>query len=89
MDAKIEEYRARIDALDDDLIRLLNQRAQLAVEVGGLKRRAGTPLRDAEREHQVLIRTRLGNLGPLNDEAINRIFQCIIDESRGVEETMA
>lgn len=89
MDAKIQEYRARIDALDDDLIRLLNQRAQLALEVGGLKRCAGTPLRDAERESQVLMRTRLANIGPLDDEAINRIFQCIIDESRGVEEMTA
>ena len=89
MDATIAEYRARIDALDDDLVRLLNQRAQLAVAVGGLKRRTATPVRDPERECQVLTRTRHANLGPLDDEAINRIFQCIIDESRSAEETMA
>jgi len=89
MDATIADYRERIDALDDDLVRLLNQRAQLAVAVGVLKKLSATAVRDPERERQVLRRTRRANLGPLNDDAINRIFQCIIDESRSVEETMA
>ncbi|HXM50878.1 MAG TPA: chorismate mutase [Pyrinomonadaceae bacterium] len=89
MDAIIEERRALIDALDDELVRLLNRRAQLAVEVGGLKRRDATPMRDSERERQVLTRIRRANTGPFNDDAMTRIFQCIIDESRSMEESIA
>ncbi|MCA1816684.1 MAG: chorismate mutase [Acidobacteria bacterium] len=81
----IEDWRARIDELDDELLRLLNTRARLAVRIGMLKRRAGLPIEDAERERDVLARARRANAGPLDERAVAEIFRRIILESRRLE----
>ncbi|HKZ76932.1 MAG TPA: chorismate mutase [Pyrinomonadaceae bacterium] len=84
----IEDWRAEIDEIDDQLIRLLNTRARLAAKIGGLKQRAGLPLNDAEREQRVVARMQTNNPGPLDDDAVSKLFQCIIRESRRVESTV-
>ena len=89
MSTTIEDWRAQIDAVDSQLLALLNRRAQLAIEVGALKRREAAPLCDPVRELQVLRRARRANGGPLDDHAVAKIFQCIIEESLHVEEAMA
>lgn len=81
----IKEQRAEIDAIDSELIRLLNMRARLAIKVGELKRDAGLSICDREREHEVIERACQANSGPLDENAIIRLFQCIIRESRLVE----
>lgn len=81
----IEDWRAEIDDIDDQLIRLLNTRARLAAKIGGLKQNAGLPLSDQEREHHVVARMQTNNPGPLDDNAVRKLFQCIIHESRRVE----
>lgn len=78
----IEARRREIDAIDSELLRLINDRARLAVEVGELKRRDESPLCDPEREREVLSRVRLANVGPLHEQSVTKIFQCIIDEMR-------
>jgi chorismate mutase len=82
---RIEDWRAEIDEIDEALIKLLNRRALVAVEVGLLKRTANLPLCDPARERKVLIKAREANAGPLDDEAVNRLFRLIIRESRRVE----
>jgi chorismate mutase-like protein len=86
MGTTIQDWRAQIDVIDSELLRLLNRRAQLALEIGALKRRDASPLCDPTRERQILIKARSANSGPLDDEAVAKIFRCIIDESRRVEE---
>ena len=86
MSMTIQDWRAEIDTIDSGLLRLLNRRAQLAIEIGALKRRDDSPLYDPARESQVLVRALTTNSGPLDDEAVTKIFRCIIDESRRVEE---
>jgi chorismate mutase len=81
----IERWRNEIDELDEELLRLLNMRARLAVKVGALKRASGIPVRDPEREEFVLRRLREANTGPLDQEAVVRLFRRIIRESRRVE----
>jgi len=81
----IEDLRAEIDDIDEALIRLLNRRARVAVEVGILKRAAELPLCDPERERKVLVKVRQANEGPLDDEAVTKLFRRIIRESRRVE----
>jgi chorismate mutase-like protein len=85
MGTTIHDWRAQIDIIDEELLRLLNRRAQLAIEIGALKRRDASPLCDPSRERQVLTRATTANSGPLDDEAVTKIFRCIIDESRRVE----
>jgi chorismate mutase len=82
---QIEDWRREIDSIDDALIRLLNRRAKIAVEVGVLKRTVGLPLCDPERERAVLTKVCAANTGPLDDEAITKLFRHIIRESLRVE----
>ena len=89
MGLKIEDYRAEIDIIDEELVRLLNIRARLAVEIGVLKRCAALPLCDPDRERDVLARACRANDGPLDDGAVIKIFRHIIGESRCVEARQA
>ncbi|MDQ3818839.1 MAG: chorismate mutase [Acidobacteriota bacterium] len=81
----IEKRRAEIDAIDEELLRLLNMRAQLAVRVGETKREAGLSLLDTEREREIIERARRINTGPLAEDAVVKLFKCIIRESRLAE----
>ena len=81
----IEYWRTEIDEIDRELLRLLNRRARLAMKVGTLKRAAGLPYCDPERERVVLGRLQQANTGPLDQRAISKLFRRIIGESRRVE----
>jgi|SRR5216683_589943 len=81
----IEYWRNEIDELDEELLRLLNMRARLALKIGELKKAAGLPLYDLERERSVLQKLQLANSGPLDPGAVAKLFRRIICESRRVE----
>ncbi len=81
----IEYYRTEIDEIDRELLRLLNRRARLAMKVGALKRVAGLPCSDPERERVVLSTLQQANGGPLDTGAIAKLFRRVIRESRRVE----
>ena len=81
----IEDWRAQIDDVDAELLRLLNRRASLAVQIGALKRHAGLPVHDARRERYVLAKVCRDNRGPLDERAIVEIFRLVIRESRRIE----
>jgi chorismate mutase len=81
----IADWRTQIDDVDDELLRLLNQRAKLASKIGRLKHDANLPLNDDRREHSLLARLRAVNIGPLDDAAVTGIFERIIAETRRVE----
>ncbi len=81
----IEDWRTRIDAIDEQLMRLLNSRSACAVELGRIKRSLGLPIYSAEREAQILARVERENPGPLDALAVRRVFERVIDESRRLE----
>jgi chorismate mutase/prephenate dehydratase len=81
----IEYWRTEIDEVDRELLQLLNRRARLAMKVGSLKRVAGLPFCDPEREQVVLRTLQQANTGPLDRRAITKVFRRIIRESRRVE----
>ena len=83
---RIEDCREEIDRIDGELLRLLNRRALLALEIGEMKTRAGLPLKDEGREREVLSRSSNANAGPLADGSVARIFRRIIRESLRAEE---
>ena len=84
----IEHWRTEIDEIDRELLRLLNRRARLAMKVGALKKNAGLPCCDEERERDVLTRLQQANGGPLDSRAIGKLFRRIIRESRNLEAQM-
>jgi len=81
----IDEWRRRIDAIDEQLMRLLNSRSACAVEIGKVKRSLGLPVYSPEREAWILERVMRENPGPLDPTAVRRVFERIIDESRRLE----
>lgn len=81
----IEHWRKEIDEIDDELLRLLNVRARLALKVGALKQAAHLPFCDPERERTVLERLQEMNPGPLDERAVSKVFRRIIRESRHVQ----
>ena len=87
--ADIGDLRNRIDELDAEIVALLNERAKCAVEIGHLKEQVGQPIYQPAREAEVLANVRRANHGPLNDEAMTRLFERIIDEARRLERLAA
>jgi chorismate mutase len=82
---KTDELRGRIDDIDRQLVALLSERARCAVAIGHLKEAAGLPMYQPVREAEVLANVRAVNPGPLDDRAITRLFERIIDENRRLE----
>lgn len=81
----IDEIRESIDRLDDELLRIFNQRAALALEIGMIKKGLDLPVYDPSREKRIFQRMSARNPGPLDDDAIVRLFERVIDESRRLE----
>jgi chorismate mutase/prephenate dehydratase len=87
MSEKLKQLREQIDRLDDELLKLINQRAALAQQIGHLKE-DGTVLRP-EREAQVLRRLQESNTGPLSNQAVAQLFTEIISQCRALEAPLA
>ena len=81
----LADLRQKIDALDEELVRLLNARAACALEIGSVKKTAGLPVYQPSRETEVLKHVQSINPGPLDDAAVRRLFERIIDEARRLE----
>ncbi len=81
----LDDWRREIDVLDTKLLNLLNRRAQCAIEIGRIKQAIEQPIFVPEREMSILKRLLEQNKGPMDDEAVRRIFQQIIVESRRQE----
>jgi chorismate mutase len=81
-------WRSRIDAIDRALVALLNARAACAAEIGRIKHAAGLPVYAPRREEDVLGNVVEANGGPLPPQAVRRLFERIIDETRSLEREM-
>ena len=81
----IDDLRQRIDWIDEQLVRLLNARAECALQLGHLKKGLGLDIYQPQREQEVLGNVQRLNTGPLDDGAIRRLFERVIDEARRLE----
>ncbi len=86
--ALLKPLRERIDAIDVQLLALLNQRAQLALEVGTLKQGFDAPVFQPEREMQVIARLQKRSQGPLHDAHIAVIWRQIMAAHRALEKKL-
>jgi len=80
----LKKWRREIDRIDNALLRLVNQRAAVACDLGVVKVACGLPGYDGRRERQVMARMRAANRGPLASESVSRIFHRIILETRRI-----
>jgi chorismate mutase/prephenate dehydratase len=81
----LTELRTHIDAIDQDILRALNQRAALANEVGDIKRLEGSVVFRPEREAQVIDNLQRANPGPLKNESIAQVWREIMSACRSLE----
>ncbi|CAD6550101.1 prephenate dehydratase [Paraburkholderia metrosideri] len=88
LNTRLKPLRERIDALDAQLIALLNQRASVALEVGEVKKHFNAPVFRPEREQQVIARLQDMSEGPLASEHISAIWREIMAASRALEKTI-
>ena len=83
---ELRRLRRRIDALDRRIVRLLNERAELAREVGRAKAAAGRrAIRDPEREREVLLRVSISNEGPTPQADLLVVFKRLFAVARSLE----
>jgi chorismate mutase / prephenate dehydratase len=78
----IEEGRAEIDRVDDELVAILNRRARLTIALAELKSGVGLSLYDPDRECEVVERACRACSPPLDETAVRAIFTCVLRESR-------
>ncbi|HEY8118026.1 MAG TPA: prephenate dehydratase [Methylophilaceae bacterium] len=87
MSDKLKQCRDQIDAIDGQLLTLVNERAKLAREIGNLKN--GGPIYRPEREAQVLRRLLEHNAGPLSGDAVTAIFRSVMSNCRALEKELS
>jgi chorismate mutase len=84
----VESLRDEIDKIDEVIVRLLDRRARCAYAIGRVKTDNNLPIYEPQREAAVIARvkelnTKLG--GPLDEQAIGRLYERIIDEARRIQ----
>jgi chorismate mutase/prephenate dehydratase len=84
----LDELRKQIDALDQQLVELLNRRAEVVVQIGKLKSADGTPVYAPDREKMVLEKVRGANRGPLPDKTIVAIYRELMSGSFALEKPL-
>ncbi|MGC9965619.1 MAG: prephenate dehydratase [Syntrophobacteraceae bacterium] len=85
MDEELDKIREEIDALDSELLRLLNRRMELAIQVGRIKLSKCIPLFHPEREALISHRLSKLNPGPLSEESLFSIYREIFAASRLIQ----
>jgi chorismate mutase-like protein len=85
MATQLRELRDAIDQIDQEIVGLLAKRLRLVMSVGDYKRAHSLPIYDADRERDLLARVANAAPNPLEPAMAQRIFQCVIQESRELE----
>ena len=82
---RVRELRERVDEVDRELIRALNERARIVQEIMTLKAEVGAPVYDPKREEEILQRVVKMNTGPIYDSSMRDIFELILHRIRDLE----
>ena len=84
---ELARLRREIDALDREIVGLLNRRAELARAAGRAKTEAGVgEIRDPEREREVLLRVTMANEGPMPQADLLAVYERLMAVAREIEE---
>ncbi|MDF3067439.1 MAG: chorismate mutase [Polyangiaceae bacterium] len=82
----LDSLRRDIDAVDQQILKLLHDRVRLVLQVGDYKRERGIPVYDPARERALLDRLGKSAELPLDQDAVRRIFERLVDEFRRIEQ---
>jgi chorismate mutase/prephenate dehydratase len=84
----LQQLRQQIDALDVQIVRLLNDRAKVVVEIGKLKQQTNAPIYAPDREKLVLEKVRELNQGPLPDRCLEAVYRELMSGSFALEKPL-
>lgn len=84
LSVELAPLREQIDAVDRELLAMLNRRAQLALDVGEVKKKFGAPVFRPERELQVIRKVQGNNPGPLRGDSVAAIWREVMSACRGL-----
>lgn len=82
---EIADWREKIDAMDEQIVELINRRAEAAKAIGDIKRQAQLPVYEPQREKDVFEHVKRVNPGPLADAELIHVFERIIDVMRTLQ----
>jgi chorismate mutase len=82
---EIADWRKKIDQLDEQIVRLLSERAAAAVEIGRLKSKTAAPIYEPQREQQVFEHVRRVNPGPLTGAQLQDVYERLMDVMRSLQ----
>ncbi len=85
---ELKKLRSSIDKTDDEIIKLLNRRAEFVVDVGRIKRHQKSTFYKPDRERQILQRLANNNKGPFPNDALKAIYREILAASLALEEPL-
>jgi len=86
MKRDIEDIRREINAIDEQLLDLLNTRSSLSMEIGRMKRSAGKNIFDPSREEEIIQRLDSLIAPPLVKPMVERVFREIFSISRAIQQ---
>jgi chorismate mutase len=78
----VADYREKITAADRRLLAAMNERLELVRALHEYKRDEGIPLRDPEREQQLVVELQAANSGPLSPTGVAELFRLVLDLTR-------
>lgn len=81
----IADWRQKIDDLDRELVRLINERARCAHEIGKLKRNSAMPIYEPDREKIIFQNIARANAGPLSDVQLRQVYERLVDVMRQIQ----
>jgi chorismate mutase len=82
---EISDWRKRIDELDEQIVRLISQRAEAAQAIGEIKKTAELPVYEPRREQAVFEHVLAVNPGPLDDAEMLHVYERIVDVMRTLQ----
>jgi chorismate mutase len=88
MTDEMASFRRRIDECDKQIVRLINERLNVAQEVGQFKAARGMTIRIPEREKEVITKALGLNDGPCPPETLEKVFRILIDTAVSLEESL-
>jgi chorismate mutase/prephenate dehydratase len=88
MQNKLQQLRQRIDAIDGKLVRLLNDRTRLVLQIGQLKQATGGEIYAPDREEAVFQRVIQKNTGPITNEALRAIYREVMSSALALEKPL-
>jgi chorismate mutase/prephenate dehydratase len=85
---ELEKLRKQIDEIDDEILKLLNERSNIVLDIAHIKRNENARFYSPERERQILERLTSLNKGPFPDETLKVIYREILSASLSLEEPL-